>query len=210
MFWPTTSSTSTRRETVFSSVTNGVVVDSDLVTFALRAIDEILDEKEDHTACRECAYGLCINTQTQQCSKLISYAADPTRESSFAFNSDAESGSASLSASGDYLRSWFLSNLAHPFPTRRERQKMAAITRTSVRSIESKFTNWRRRSGWSSVRDQWGGQNKAGMWTLLQRYNAGTLEPEAFDAVTHMRSYFARGLARSCIEEVGPFWCAYR
>ncbi|EKC98308.1 sexual development regulator [Trichosporon asahii var. asahii CBS 8904] len=160
---------------------NHVVVDPDLMADALRAIDAILEEED----------------------VAISRVLLPTSPTSANDDDDRSFHQTRREAAGvHYLRSWFLSNLAHPFPSRAERQKMASIASTTPRNVESSFTNWRRRSGWSAVRRKWGGQSRTGMRLLIQRYEARSLEPEASDAISKMRSYFANDKARSCIEEV--------
>lgn len=169
-----------------------VVVDPDLMDAALRAIDAILEEEDSDNSDRKDTLDLELT--------LGSTVQSRVRESK-----TLNELPACRDAGTDYLRAWFLSNLAHPFPSRIERQKMAATLNTSPRNVESSFTNWRRRSGWSTIRSRWGGQSRTGMRSLIHRYEAGTLDREVSDAIFNMRSYFASATARSCIEEVSWF-----
>lgn len=163
------------------------VVGPDLMAAALRAIDSILEEEDVENSDR----GML------RCDTVSLVAGTGLR-----FPPPTSGHTPPETDEGNYLRSWFLSNLAHPFPSRAERERMASMTDSTPRNVEASFTNWRRRSGWSTIRRRWGGQSKTGMRSLLKLFEAGVLEPEVSDAITEMQSYFASDTARPCIEEV--------
>jgi hypothetical protein len=101
------------------------------------------------------------------------------------------------------LRAWFLSNLANPYPSLKEKRQWAESMGTTVRSLDSLLTNWRRRAGWGDIKRKWGGDNKAGMFALIQAYNSGhEKRPEVCAAILTMRAYFEDTPAGDWVDEV--------
>lgn len=67
------------------------------------------------------------------------------------------------------LRSWFLENLSAPFVSPRDRKRMSEEIGLSAKQIDTHLTNWRRRCGWTHMRETYANKSRDGMKQILDR-----------------------------------------
>ncbi|KAL1408402.1 hypothetical protein Q8F55_005214 [Vanrija albida] len=61
----------------------------------------------------------------------------------------------------------------------------------TVRNVDSHFTNWRRRSNWNNIKQNWAHGTKSGMANLIKRYESGEeTREEVRDLIQKMKAYF--------------------
>ncbi|BEJ13851.1 hypothetical protein CspHIS471_0310250 [Cutaneotrichosporon sp. HIS471] len=102
-----------------------------------------------------------------------------------------------------HLKAWFMTNLAHPYPSLSLRRHFAAKLGVPIRNIDTQFTNWRRRTGWSHVKKAWAGNTREGMSALLSRYESGEeFRPEVCAAISRMTRYLEEDIAGSWVAKI--------
>lgn len=90
----------------------------------------------------------------------------------------------------DPLRLWFLSHLAHPFPTLSEKADLTALTGLSRKAVEEHLTNWRRRSRWTELMNLYAKGEREAMRTLVQRVESGEeTRQDVLDRLEGVRAY---------------------
>jgi len=93
----------------------------------------------------------------------------------------------------DHLRLWFLQNLSNPYPTPYEKESLATAAGCPRSKVDSDLTNWRRRSGWTDIKDRWAGGDKAKMKRLIEDVEGGLeRREEVVEEVERMRGYLER------------------
>ena len=96
-------------------------------------------------------------------------------------------------AVNDHLRLWFLEHLASPYPTPNEKDDLSNLTGFARTKIDSDLTNWRRRAGWTELKDTYARGSRKDMQALMERVESGTEQTMAvLDAVEKMRAYLER------------------
>lgn len=93
----------------------------------------------------------------------------------------------------DHLRLWFLQNLSNPYPTPAKKDFLATASGVPRSKVDSDLTNWRRRAGWTDIKDRWAEGDKARMRRLIEGYEEG-LEgrEEVVEEIERMRGYLER------------------
>lgn len=93
----------------------------------------------------------------------------------------------------DHLRLWFLNHLANPYPTPSEKDQLSRLTGIARNKIDSDMTNWRRRAGWTDIKEKWARGSKAEMVALIERVEMGEEKRKAVnEAVEKMKAYLER------------------
>lgn len=93
----------------------------------------------------------------------------------------------------DHLRLWFLDHLANPYPTITEKRELSLVTGIAKNKIDSDMTNWRRRAGWTDIKDTYADRDKVKMQRLIEAVQAGKEKRTAvIEAVEKMRAYLER------------------
>ncbi len=93
----------------------------------------------------------------------------------------------------DHLRLWFLQNLSNPYPTPAEKDFLATAAGVPRSKIDSDLTNWRRRAGWTDIKDRWAERDKAKMRRLIEGYEEGAeMREEVVEEIQRMRGYLER------------------
>lgn len=93
----------------------------------------------------------------------------------------------------DHLRLWFLQNLSNPYPTPYEKDSLATAAGCPRSKVDSDLTNWRRRAGWTDIKDRWAGGDKAKMKRLIEDVEAeNERRGEVVEEVERMRGYLER------------------
>lgn len=93
----------------------------------------------------------------------------------------------------DHIREWFLDHLASPFPTFDEKIELSRLTGIARPKIDSDLTNWRRRTGWTDVRNKYGDGDKEKTKEVIERVLNGEDDREDLvEAVEKMKSYLKR------------------
>ena len=93
----------------------------------------------------------------------------------------------------DHLRLWFLQHLAYPYPTPNEKDSLISLTNSTRSKIDSDLTNWRRRAGWTDIKDKFAQKSKDRMRTLIERVESGKeCRKDVLDAVEGMKAYLER------------------
>ena len=115
------------------------------------------------------------------------------RPPSYARASDGSDERPAGRAANDHLRLWFLEHLAFPYPTPNEKDDLSSLTGFARTKIDSDLTNWRRRAGWTEIKDTYARGSRKDMQTLMERVELGTERNKAvLDAVEKMRAYLER------------------
>ena len=97
------------------------------------------------------------------------------------------------SAPADHLRLWFLQNLSNPYPTPAQKEALATHSGAPRSKIDSDLTNWRRRAGWTEIKDRWASGDKAKMKRLVENVESGVeVRAEVSDEIERMRGYLER------------------
>ena len=116
----------------------------------------------------------------------------------------------------DHLRLWFLDHLSDPYPSAEEKDALAILTGLPRNKIDSDMTNWRRRAGWTEVKDKFARGDKHRMKQLIERVDEGREQrQEVCEAVERIKVYLERreeesvgdwvhDVSRSSIWEVNP------
>ncbi|ORY27876.1 hypothetical protein BCR39DRAFT_559770 [Naematelia encephala] len=93
----------------------------------------------------------------------------------------------------DILREWFLHHLASPYPTPEEKESLANQAGIPRSKVDSDLTNWRRRAGWTDLKDQWANGDRKKMCQLIEKVEAGEEKRKAVvKAVEGVKSYLRR------------------
>lgn len=93
----------------------------------------------------------------------------------------------------DHLRLWFLQNLSNPYPTPYEKEALATAAGCPRSKVDSDLTNWRRRAGWTDIKDRWVNGDKAKMKRLIEDVEGGhERRGEVVEEVERMRGYLER------------------
>ena len=93
----------------------------------------------------------------------------------------------------DALRLWFLAHLSNPYPTSSEKESLATSAGIPRAKIDSDMTNWRRRAGWTDIKDRWAGGDKARMRRLIEGVEHGEeARGEVREEVERMKGYLER------------------
>ncbi|TYJ57419.1 hypothetical protein B9479_001959 [Cryptococcus floricola] len=76
---------------------------------------------------------------------------------------------------GDHsvVRLWFLNNLAYPYPTASQKEKLAVAAGIARGKVDSDLTNFRRRAGWTDILNKWADGNREKMRKLMDRVASG-------------------------------------
>ncbi|GMK53646.1 hypothetical protein CspeluHIS016_0102320 [Cutaneotrichosporon spelunceum] len=104
-----------------------------------------------------------------------------------------------------HLKTWFVTNLANPYPSQSLRRHFAAKLGVPVRNVDTQFTNWRRRTGWSHIKKAWGGDTKEGMSALLAQYASGEESRLEVCAAIRRMTHLLNGLLPLFQQVVQPF-----
>lgn len=101
------------------------------------------------------------------------------------------------------LQAWFMANLAHPYPPLSVKRRFASELGISLRNIDTQFTNWRRRSGWSAIKRRWADGSDKAMANLMARYTSGDeTRTEVRAAIQRMAEYLEEDTAGQWIANV--------
>lgn len=93
----------------------------------------------------------------------------------------------------DHLRLWFLDHLSNPYPTITEKKELSLITGIAKNKIDSDMTNWRRRAGWTDIKDTYADRDKMKMKRLIEAVESGKEKRKVvIEAVEKMRAYLER------------------
>ncbi|ORX40295.1 hypothetical protein BD324DRAFT_617207 [Kockovaella imperatae] len=93
----------------------------------------------------------------------------------------------------DHLRFWFLDNLASPYPTPNEKDNLANLLGVDRKKVDSDLTNWRRRAGWTDIKDTYCDKSRVLMKELMERVESGEeTDQDILDAVENMKAYLER------------------
>jgi hypothetical protein len=93
----------------------------------------------------------------------------------------------------DHLRLWFLDNISNPYPTPQEKQYLSEQTGIVRTKIDSDLTNWRRRAGWTDIKDRWCDRDKKKMRELIEGYEMGReTRAEVINAIERMKGYLMK------------------
>ena len=97
------------------------------------------------------------------------------------------------SGSNDALRLWFLQNLSNPYPTNFQKESFATTSCVPQSKISSDLTNWRRRAGWTDIKDKWAEGDKGKMRVLIEEFEAGIeRREEVIQEIERMKGYLER------------------
>ena len=97
------------------------------------------------------------------------------------------------SAPNDALRLWFLQNLSNPYPTNSQKEALATASSVPHSKISSDLTNWRRRAGWTDIKDKWANGEKGKMRVLMEEFEAGNERREiVVHEIEKMKGYLER------------------
>ncbi|KAK8858388.1 hypothetical protein IAR55_002615 [Kwoniella newhampshirensis] len=100
------------------------------------------------------------------------------------------------------LRRWMFDHLAHPFPTRAEKEQFATDLGSTFKKVDNNFTNFRLRSGWNDLVKNYCNKDKSRVPRLLARVENGQeTRQEVLDQVEKIRDF----LTRTEGGEVRPF-----
>ncbi|ODN95889.1 hypothetical protein L198_04508 [Cryptococcus wingfieldii CBS 7118] len=94
--------------------------------------------------------------------------------------------------SGDHsvVRLWFLNNLAYPYPTASQKEKLAVAAGIARGKVDSDLTNFRRRAGWTDILNKWADGNREKMRKLMDRVASGKEKrQEVLKAVEKCQDY---------------------
>ncbi|ODO01403.1 hypothetical protein I350_06222 [Cryptococcus amylolentus CBS 6273] len=94
--------------------------------------------------------------------------------------------------SGDHsvVRLWFLNNLAYPYPSAAQKEKLAIAAGIARNKVDSDLTNFRRRAGWTDILNKWADGNREKMRKLVDRVASGKEKrQEVLKAVEKCQDY---------------------
>lgn len=93
----------------------------------------------------------------------------------------------------DYIREWFLQHLANPYPSAVEKDSLSELSGIPRSKIDSDMTNWRRRAGWTDIKDSWANSSRDAMRVLIEKVESGQEKRKGVrEAVEKMKAYLER------------------
>lgn len=93
----------------------------------------------------------------------------------------------------DHIREWFLQHLASPYPSAVEKDSLSELSGIPRSKIDSDMTNWRRRAGWTDIKDNWANGSRDAMRLLIERVESGQEKRKGVrEAVEKMKAYLER------------------
>lgn len=93
----------------------------------------------------------------------------------------------------DHIREWFLQHLANPYPSAVEKDSLSELSGIPRSKIDSDMTNWRRRAGWTDIKDNWANGSRDAMRVLIEKVESGQERRKGVrEAVEKMKAYLER------------------